>query len=231
VQSGRAPVPRALRAASNLAAAGLVLAGRDRGRQEDDGVAEHLADNPDDRAAGPPTGDYTEFVTAASRQLLHAAWLLTGDRHRAEDLVQTTLARLYVAWPRVRRDDALAYARRVLVNLHTDWWRRRPWRERPTDAVPEQPAREDGPARADQRDALVRALARLGRRERAVVVLRYYVDLGEREVAQLLGISPGGVKSAASRALAKLRVSAELSDRPDPGGTSTEMTTSLGGTR
>jgi RNA polymerase sigma-70 factor (sigma-E family) len=194
-------------------------------------VADPLAEHPDDRAAAPAAGDFTEFVRAASGQLLHAAWLLTGDRHRAEDLVQTALARLYVAWPRVRREDAVAYARRVLVNLHTDWWRRRPWRERPTDQLPDRPGRDDAAVRTDQRDALVRALARLGRRERAVVVLRYYVDLGEAEVADLLGISTGGVKSAASRALAKLRVSAELSDRPGPPGRPAEMTTSLGGTR
>lgn len=189
------------------------------------------ANDDPDRAGRRPASDFTEFVHAASGQLLHAAWLLTGDRHRAEDLVQTALARTYVAWSRVRREDATAYARRVLVNLHTDWWRRRPWRERPTDQLPEHPGRDDGQARTDQRDALVRALARLGRRERAIVVLRYYVDLGESEVADLLGITPGGVKSAASRALAKLRVSDQLTERPVPTGPRSATTTSLGGTR
>jgi RNA polymerase sigma-70 factor (sigma-E family) len=159
-------------------------------------------------------GDFTDFVRASSGSLLHTAWLLTGDRHRAEDLVQTALIRTYGAWARVRRDDALAYARRVLVNLHTDWWRRRPWREQPAEVLPERAAAVDPVAQADQRYALVRALAALGRRERAVVVLRYYADLPEAEVAELLGISAGGVKSAASRALVKLRVSAELSDLP-----------------
>jgi RNA polymerase sigma-70 factor (sigma-E family) len=194
----------------------------DPGTLEDDGMDD---DQVRGRGAGRPTDDFTDFVRAASGSLLHTGWLLTGDRHRAEDLVQAALARTYVAWPRVRRDDATAYARRVLVNLHTDWWRRRPWRERPVDPLPDRQAADDGAARADQRDALARALARLGRRERAVVVLRYYADLPEAEVANLLGITAGTVKSAASRALAKLRVSTELTD------VRTEVSTFLGGTR
>jgi RNA polymerase sigma-70 factor (sigma-E family) len=161
---------------------------------------------------------------------LHAAWLLTGDRHRAEDLVQTTLAKTYTAWSRVRREDATAYARRVMVNQHTDWWRRRPWRERPVDELYDRPVVDDPVRRADQRDALVRALARLGRRERAVVVLRYYLDLPEDAVADLMGISPGTVKSAASRALAKLRVSTALTDLDETPKHLPEIST-LGGTR
>jgi RNA polymerase sigma-70 factor (sigma-E family) len=179
-------------------------------------------------ASNRAPGDFTDFVRASSGSLLHTAWLLSGDRHRAEDLVQTALVRTYAAWARVRREDALAYTRRVLVNLDKDWWRRRPWREQSAAAVPDRVAAVDPLAQVDQRSALVRALAALGRRERAVVVLRYYADLPEAEVAELLGISVGGVKSAASRALVKLRVSAELSDLPQH---AEYDTTPLGGIR
>lgn len=164
--------------------------------------------------------DFPDFVRSASGSLLHTAWLLTGDRHRAEDLVQNALVRTYAAWGRVRCEDATAYARRVLVNAHTDWWRRRSWREEPAGGtLPEPSAGTDAADALDDRDALIRALAALGRRERTVVVLRYYADLDVGTVADLLGVSTGTVKSAASRALAKLRVSAELTDTTRPGGT------------
>lgn len=158
---------------------------------------------------------FPEFVRGASPQLLHTAWLLTGDRHRAEDLVQNALVRTYAAWGRVRTEEATAYARRVLVNAHTDWWRRKPWREQSRGELPERP-QPDETGRLDDRDALVRALHALGRRERLVVVLRYYADLDIDTVADLLGISAGTVKSTASRALAKLRVSTELTHDGGP---------------
>lgn len=128
--------------------------------------------------------------------------------------MQTALVRTYAAWGRVRTEDATAYARRVLVNAQTDWWRRKPWREQSVGELPVQ-ALDDGTGRTDDRDALVRALGALGRRERLVVVLRYYADLDIDTVADLLGITPGTVKSTASRALAKLRVSTELSHHGD----------------
>jgi RNA polymerase sigma-70 factor (sigma-E family) len=156
--------------------------------------------------------EFPDFVRAASAHLLHTAWLLTGDQHRAEDLVQSALARTYAAWPRVRTEDAVAYTRRVLVNAQHDWWRGRTWREQPTDRLPDGAAGADPAGRLHDRDALVRALGRLGVRERTVVVLRYYADLDIDAVADLLGISTGAVKSAASRALAKLRVSTDLID-------------------
>lgn len=107
-----------------------------------------------------PPEQFPDFVRAASPSLLHTAWLLTGDRHRAEDMVQGALARTYAAWARVRAEDATAYARRVLVNAHTDWWRRRTWREQPVGEVPDRPG-ADETARLQDRDALVRALAAL----------------------------------------------------------------------
>ncbi len=147
---------------------------------------------------------FSAFVAARSRHLLQAAHLLTGDRHRAEDLLQTTLTRAYLRWDRIVDEDPEGYVRRTMVNAHIDWWRRRPWREQSTDDVPDRPV-ADGASAYDARDALLAALAGLSRRQRAVVVLRYFEDLSEAEIARTLGCSTGTVKSAASRAMAKLR--------------------------
>ena len=148
---------------------------------------------------------FTAFVHQASPSLLRTAWLLTGDHHTAHDLVQAALVRTYVAWPRVRADSALAYTRRVLVNERTDRWRR----HGPETTSP-------GPESVtDERDAVVRLLARLPDQQRRVVVLRYYVDLSEQATADALNISVGSVKSAASRGLATLR--AELASTTSEG--------------
>jgi RNA polymerase sigma-70 factor (sigma-E family) len=153
---------------------------------------------------------FAEFATANGRRLRHAARLLTGDDGRAEDLVQTALARTYLRWDRIRADNPMAYVRRVLYTAHADWWRRG-WRgEYPTDAIPDTAAPGDLAAEQAERDRLRAALATLSPRERAVVVLRFYEDLGERETAAALGIAPGTVKSTCSRALGKLRVAPEL---------------------
>jgi len=149
--------------------------------------------------------EFVAFVEAASVQLGKAAWLLTGDTHLAAELVQDALVRTYVAWPRARQGDPLAYARRVLANARIDMWRRRR-REllREPVAMPDA-ARVSESTVVDQRDELVRALARLTTRQRRVVVLRYLVGLTEREVADDLGVSVGTVKSQASRGLQLLR--------------------------
>ena len=155
--------------------------------------------------------EFAEFARASYGGLRHAGYLLTGDRNAAEDAAQAALVRTYAAWSRVRRDDAFAYARRVLVNYLTDGWRRR-LREYPTDDLPENPAGTQTPAPADEvalRDWLTGALAALTVRERAVVVMRYLFDLPEATVARELGITVGTVKSTSSRALAKLRVCAD----------------------
>lgn len=145
---------------------------------------------------------FTAFVDGATPSLMRTAWLLCGDGEQAQELVQAALVKTYVAWPRVKEDTALAYARRVLVNHRTDSWRRTR-RELTFGEVPEQPADPD--VRPDDRDTIVRLLGRLPEQQRTVVVLRYYNDLSERAVADLLGISVGAVKSAASRGLASLR--------------------------
>jgi RNA polymerase sigma-70 factor (sigma-E family) len=147
---------------------------------------------------------FSAFVAARSRHLLQAAFLLTGDRHRAEDLLQTALTRCYLRWPSIEGADPEGYVRRALVNAHIDWWRRKPWREEPTDLLPET-ALPDETDDVAVRDALLSALATLNRRQRAVVVLRYYEDLSEAEIAAVLGCSTGTVKSAASRAMVRLR--------------------------
>jgi RNA polymerase sigma-70 factor (sigma-E family) len=152
--------------------------------------------------------EFEDFVASAWPRLRWSAYLLCGDHHLAEDLAQTALTRTYSAWPRVRRADALAYTRKVLVNLNIDRLRRRHFREVDDTALA---AMDGGPGTApsEQRDELVRLLLELGPRERKVVVLRHYYDLSEADVAAELGWARGTVKSTLSRALSKMRVSAE----------------------
>jgi RNA polymerase sigma-70 factor (sigma-E family) len=149
---------------------------------------------------------FRDFVETNGSTLLHAARLLTGDHHRAEDLVQSALTKLYLKWGRV--SEPLAYTRKTMVNAHIDSSRRRWWGERPAEVLPE-PAVEDGAIKAStERDELRRLLHELSSFERAVVVLRYYCDLSEKDTAASLRVPVGTVKSAASRALARLRVEA-----------------------
>jgi len=154
----------------------------------------------------PDRGDFTPFVTAHATPLLRSAYLLTGDRQGAEDLLQDTLERLYVAWPRV--DDPVAYARTTLTRTAINRWRTR--RRRPEVLLPEHDDRDDGIS-GDGSDArathavLMTALAGLPRRQRAVIVLRYLEDLTEADTAATLGCSVGTVKSQAHRALKSLR--------------------------
>jgi RNA polymerase sigma-70 factor (sigma-E family) len=157
--------------------------------------------------------DFAEFAAASYGGLRHAAYLLTGDRHTAEDAAQTALVRTYAAWSRVRRDDAYAYARKVLVNHVTDRWRRR-GREYPVGDLPERDGTPDPADEVALRHWLTGALATLTVKERAVIVMRYLFDLPEAAVARDLGITVGTVKSTSSRALAKLRVRAD-DDRAD----------------
>jgi RNA polymerase sigma-70 factor (sigma-E family) len=151
--------------------------------------------------------EFAEFAAASSARLQHVAYLLTGNRQEAEDAAQTALVRTYAAWQRVRRRDAYAYARAVLANHVTDQWRR-PYREYATQELPERPVPRDLADEVTRRRWLIAMLGKLTPRERAVIVLRHYVDLPEAEVAQELGLSVGTVKSLNSRGLAKLRVDA-----------------------
>ncbi|MEV0070471.1 MULTISPECIES: SigE family RNA polymerase sigma factor [unclassified Amycolatopsis] len=148
--------------------------------------------------------EFADFVRAFSPRLLHAAYLLTGDRHQAEDDVQTALVRTYTSWPRIRKQDPFAYARKVLANHVIDRWRR-PYREQATEEVPERAVERDFTVGVVDQEWLMRALAPLSPRERAIVVLRHFWDLSEADVAAELKVSLGTVKSTNSRALAKMR--------------------------
>ena len=159
--------------------------------------------------------DFAEFARASYGGLRHAAYLLTGDRHAAEDAAQTALVRTYAAWSRVRREDAYAYARKVLVNHVTDRWRRR-LREYPAGELPDHRHSPDPADEVALRHWLTGALATLTVKERAVIIMRYLFDLSEAAVARDLGITVGTVKSTSSRALAKLRVRAGDEARPLP---------------
>jgi RNA polymerase sigma-70 factor (sigma-E family) len=149
--------------------------------------------------------EFHEFVAARRSALLRAAMLLTADRSDAEDLLQAALAKTYLAWDGINDRAALdGYVRRVMVNINISWWRRRRLEEYPTDELPELPI-ADHAWRSELRDAVDRLLTRLPARQRAAVVLRYYEDLSEIEVAETLGVSVGTVKSTVSRAMARLR--------------------------
>lgn len=147
--------------------------------------------------------EFTEFVKSASTSLGRTAYLLTGDHHLAADLVQEALVKTYLAWGRIRSGEAQGYARRVLVNLNIDRWRRRP--ALPSEDLDQISESVEG--RVDDHDEIVRALAELPAQQRRVIVLRYLEDLSEADVAKYLGISVGAVKSACSRGLAALRES------------------------
>ncbi len=156
---------------------------------------------------------FRAYVVARSSSLLRTAYLLTGNRADAEDLLQTTLAKTYLSWDRIRDHEAIdGYVRRIMVNQQTSFWRRKK-PEALYDDVPERPGR-DSHADSDLHDALWTALSRLSKKQRAIVVLRYYEDLTEAETARLLGVSVGTVKSTTSRALSTLRADDSLRDDP-----------------
>jgi RNA polymerase sigma-70 factor (sigma-E family) len=156
---------------------------------------------------------FDDFVRARTPALLRTAYLLTGDQHLAEDLVQTALAKSSLAWRRLERtDSAEAYVRRVMYHQQVSWWRRRTPAESPYGHLPEAPV-SDSADRTATRIAVADALMRLTPRQRAVLVLRYFDDQPDSVVADLLGCSIGTVKSQTHKALARLRVVApELAD-------------------
>jgi RNA polymerase sigma-70 factor (sigma-E family) len=164
-------------------------------------------------APADPRAGFDEFVTARSSGLLRTAYLLTRDRGLAEDLLQTALSKAWFAWSRIDADPE-PYVRRILVNTYATWWRRRWNGERPThiddgspDALP--PAAGHDEASAARHDLWV-AMGRLPRRQRAVIVLRFFEDLTEAQTAAALDCSVGTVKSQTAKALARLRVDPAL---------------------
>lgn len=150
---------------------------------------------------------FDAFVAARSHTLLRTAYLLTRDHALTEDLVQTALAKAWFHWSRI--DNPEPYVRRIIVTTYSSWWRRRWNGEIPTEELPESPA-PDGENQLDLWDAI----GRLPRRQRTVVVLRFYEDLSESETARLMGSTVGTVKSQTAKALAKLRVDPALSSTP-----------------
>ena len=156
--------------------------------------------------------EFRRFTAARWPGLVRTAYLLTGDLGHAEDLAQTTLIKAYRSWNRVCRvADVDAYVRKILINANRSRFRAKRPVEYSVAAVPESPAwAPDDGSGIEQRAVLFAALATLPPRQRAIVVLRYWEDLAEGEVAELVGCSVGTVKSQASRALAKLRKDAGL---------------------
>lgn len=158
-----------------------------------------------------------EFVLARGPALTRAAYLLTGNRTSAEELVQAAFVKAAVQWRRVSSaGDPEAYVRRIMVNEHISWWRRFGRREI-AHPDPSAPGLPDLSERTDRRILLAAALAQLPKRQRAVVVLRYYCDMSEAATAEALNCSVGTVKSQAHAALAKLRIL--LPDLQPVGGT------------
>lgn len=165
--------------------------------------------------------EYDDFVRSRTPALLRSAYLLTGDQHLAEDLVQAALARTHRSWRRLyATGNAEAYTRRVMYHLQVAWWRRSRVAEVLPGTVSDRPAEgshfED---RAAVRETLRRALMRLTTSQRAVLVARFFEDRTAAETADLLGVSVGTVKSQTSRAVARLRVVApELAELYFAGG-------------
>ncbi|THV43207.1 SigE family RNA polymerase sigma factor [Glycomyces buryatensis] len=151
--------------------------------------------------------EFREYVAARSAGLHRAAYLLTGNWATAEDLVQTTLTKTYLAWGRIRTTDSVdAYARRILYNTNASWWRKRSNREKPTEIFEDRPdPSRDFAEQSAMRDAMWKHIAALPKRQRAVLVLRYYENRTDAQIAEVLGISVGTVKSQSSRALAGMR--------------------------
>ena len=179
-----------------------------------------------DGVNGQDREQFREFMVSRWPDLVRLGYALTGDRWLAEDLAQTALAGACTAWWRVSRaDDPDAYVRKMLINANNRRFRRRRPREEAraladtplpdaasSDRALPDPALADPAVVAGQRSDLMEALRELPPRQRAVVVLRYWADLSDAQVAALLGCSEGTVRSQAWRALAKLRTSAALID-------------------
>lgn len=152
---------------------------------------------------------FEAYVAARGPSLLSTSYLLTRDWARAEDLLQTALARAWLAWTRIDGSPE-PYVRKILVNTFASSRRRRWKREEPYGEVPDTQAASDQHDQLLDREALWRALGQLPKRQRAVLILRYFEDLSEAEVADVLGCSVGTVKSQTHRALAKLRIDPSL---------------------
>jgi len=156
---------------------------------------------------------FSEFVEARSASLFRTAYLMVGDHHLAEDLLQEALVKTLLAWPRLYDHATVdAYTRRIIVTTSISWRRRRSFHERPSEHLPER-LETDASDAVVTHDAVIAALLRVPPRQRAAIVLRYYQDLTEAQTAEVLGCSVGAVKSQVSAGLSRLRET--LGDRFD----------------
>lgn len=185
---------------------------------------------PTGNAPAPPSG-FTEFVMGRSASLFRTAVLLTRDPHSAQDLVQTALTTVWRNWDRIQGEPE-AYTRRVILNQFLTDRSRRWTGEHPTEVLPDQPVHDrlgrtpEDPARVvTDRATLADAVSALPTRQRAVVVLRYFHDLTEAQIAEEMGTSTGTVKSQHSKALAALRISEHLDDAPAESSSTQHLTT------
>lgn len=155
-----------------------------------------------------PYQGFDEFVTSRTAALSRVAFLLTGDHHLAEDLLQVALSQVASRWPQVRDGNPEAYVRRCLVNELTSWRRLRRYHERSIESPVDSADPADLASSAVRRIVIGRALAKLTARQRAVLVLRFFEDLSEADTAAAMGCSIGTVKSQTNYALARLRAAA-----------------------
>jgi RNA polymerase sigma-70 factor (sigma-E family) len=153
----------------------------------------------------PEAAAFTEFMSARSASLFRTAYLIVGDHQLAQDLLQESLIKTYVAWPRLRDvSKAEAYTRKAIVTTAISWRRRRSFHERPTDPLPDTSTPDLGEA-VTTHASMVAQLRTLPPRQRAAIVLRYYEDLSEAQTAEVMGCSVGAIKSQVSTGLSRLR--------------------------
>jgi RNA polymerase sigma-70 factor (sigma-E family) len=148
-------------------------------------------------------GEFVSFVEQSGVRLCETAFWLCRDWSLAQDLTQTTFIKVYLSWRRIRHDDPYRYCKQVLLRTYLDHKRLKSSAELPIDVVPDRPATADA---AELRVTLLDALGHLSPRDRAIIVLRYWEDHSVQTVADLLGLSPGVVKTQSMRALASLRI-------------------------
>jgi len=149
---------------------------------------------------------FEEYALARGAALLRFARVLTADEHRAEDLVQDVLAKVYASWRRISLlEHPDLYVRRMLVNAYTSWWRRAVNRELAVAEPAATSSVEDTASESAERDAIWRLVLQLSPRQRTIIVLRYYEDYDNATIAELMQCRPGTVRTQARRALAKLQ--------------------------
>ena len=152
--------------------------------------------------------EFEEYASARGQELVRLGFTVSGDYQRAEDLAQIALMQAFRAWRKVQRaDDPHNYVRRILINSYLSMTRRRSFTEAPAAEIDTETTVPDPATDIANSDDLWRALATLSARERVVLVLRYYQDMDDRTIADLLGVKPSSVRATASRALAALRKS------------------------